>query len=31
MASEILGLFTSPEMYQRQQDLMMQRQAAELA
>jgi hypothetical protein len=31
MASEILGLFTSPEMYQRQQDLMMQRQAADLA
>ena len=31
MASEILGLFTSPEQYQRQQDLMMQRQAAELA
>jgi hypothetical protein len=31
MASEILGLFTSPEMYQQQQDLMMQRQAAELA
>ena len=31
MASEILGLFTSPEMYQRQQDLMMQKQAAELA
>jgi len=31
MASEILGLFTSPEEYQRQQDLMMQRQAAELA
>lgn len=31
MASEILGLFTSPEDYQRQQDLMMQRQAAELA
>ena len=31
MASEILGLFTSPEQYQQQQDLMMQRQAAELA
>jgi hypothetical protein len=31
MASEILGLFTSPEMYQQQQDLMMQKQAAELA
>jgi hypothetical protein len=31
MASEILGLFTSPEMYRRQQDLMMQKQAAELA
>jgi hypothetical protein len=31
MASEILGLFTSPEMYQQQQDLMMERQAAELA
>jgi hypothetical protein len=29
--SDILGLFTSPEEYQRQQDLMMQRQAAELA
>lgn len=31
MASEILGLFTSPEQYQQQQDLMMQRQAAQLA
>lgn len=31
MASEILGLFTSPEQYQQQRDLMMQRQAAELA
>lgn len=31
MASEILGLFTSPEMYRQQQDLMMQKQAAELA
>ena len=31
MASEILGLFTSLEQYQQQQDLMMQRQAAELA
>ena len=31
MASEILGLFTSPEQYQQQQDLMMQRQAAEMA
>ena len=29
--TSILGLFTSPEEYQRQQDLMMQRQAAELA
>jgi len=29
--SDILGLFTSPEQYQQQQDLMMQRQAAELA
>lgn len=29
--TNILGLFTSPEEYQRQQDLMMQRQAAELA
>lgn len=29
--TDILGLFTSPEQYQRQQDLMMQRQAAELA
>lgn len=31
MASEILGLFTSPEDYQQQRDLMMQRQAAEMA
>jgi len=31
MASEILGLFASPEQYQQQQDLMMQRQAAEMA
>ena len=30
-STDILGLFTSPEQYQRQQDLMMQRQAAELA
>jgi hypothetical protein len=30
-STSILGLFTSPEEYQRQQDLMMQRQAAELA
>jgi hypothetical protein len=30
-STNILGLFTSPEEYQRQQDLMMQRQAAELA
>jgi len=29
--TDILGLFTSPEQYQQQQDLMMQRQAAELA
>lgn len=29
--TSILGLFTSPEEYQQQQDLMMQRQAAELA
>ncbi len=29
--TDILGLFTSPEQYQRQQDLVMQRQAAELA
>jgi len=31
MASEILGLFTSPEMYQQQRDLAMQQQAAQLA
>jgi hypothetical protein len=30
-STDILGLFTSPEQYQQQQDLMMQRQAAELA
>jgi len=29
--TDILGLFTSPEQYQQQRDLMMQRQAAELA
>ena len=29
--TDILGLFSSPEQYQQQQDLMMQRQAAELA
>jgi hypothetical protein len=31
MASEILGLFTSPEMYRQQQDRMMQEQAVALA
>lgn len=31
MASEILGLFSSPELYQQQQDLMQQQQAAQLA
>ena len=30
-STDILGLFTSPEQYQQQRDLMMQRQAAELA
>lgn len=31
MASEILGLFASPELYQQQQDVLMQQQAATLA
>ncbi len=31
MASEILGLFASPELYQQQQDALMQQQAAQYA